>query len=181
MVKLRSSNWTEVAYAGFDVEGVEEIHEEMLRLAKTMVQRVDPQEARKELEEVMRSLSKYGPREVRFGTEVPKVEVKLSRASALIIVLPPKHKLLAVETSKDMHHCLEWAAGAGKYPVLLYYSRRGVMTTTAYLYLGNVMEDNNLGVLFVNGPPKEITEVLDLLERKGEYMPSENEVVDFRF
>lgn len=170
-----------MAYAGFEVEGAEKVHEEMLRLASTMVHRADPQQARKELDEVMRSLSKYGPREVRVGTDVPKVEVKLSKASALIIVLPPRHRLLAVETSKDIPYCLEWAANAGKYPILLFYSRRGVMTTAAYLYLGNVMEDNNLGVLFVNGPPKEIAEVLDVLERKGEYMPSENEVVDFRF
>ncbi|ESQ25048.1 MAG: hypothetical protein OSP8Acid_10900 [uncultured Acidilobus sp. OSP8] len=55
------------------------------------------------------------------------------------------------------------------------------MTTTAYLYLGNVMEDNNVGVLFVNGPPGEVAEVLEVLESKGEYMPPESEAVDFRF
>ncbi len=168
-------------YAGFKVEGAEAIHQDMLKLAKAMVRRPDPGEARKELEDVLRALEKWSPHEVRMGTELPKIEVRLNRASALIIVLPPRHRLLAVEASRDMSHCIEWAVSAGRYPVLLYYSRRGLMTTAAYLYLGNVMEDNNLGVLFVNGPAEEIAEVLDVLETKGEYMPSESELVDFRF
>jgi len=170
-----------LAYAGFEVEGAEQVHEELLKLARDIVKPIDVNESRRELEEVLRSLSRWSPRELRLGSELPKVEVRLSRASALIIVLPPRHVLKAVEASKDVGHCLEWAEGAGKYPVLVYYSRRGQMTTTAYLYLGNVMEDNNVGVLFVNGSPGEVAEVLEVLESKGEYMPPENEAVDFRF
>jgi len=134
-----------LAYAGFEVEGAERVHEELLKLVRDMVKPIDVNESRRELEEVLRSLSKWSPRELRLGSELPKIEVRLSRASALIIVLPPRHVLKAVEASKDVGHCLEWAEGAGKYPVLVYYSRRGQMTTTAYLYLGNVMEDNNVG------------------------------------
>ncbi|MGC9071460.1 MAG: hypothetical protein ACP5HK_02005 [Acidilobus sp.] len=170
-----------MAYAGFEVLGAEDVHNELVKLAKSMAPHLRADEARKELDELARSLSRWSPKEVRLGTDVPKLEVRLSRASALVMVFPPRHRLLAVEASKDMEYCLEWAGGAGKYPVLVYYSRRGIMTTTAYLYLGNVMEDNNVGVLFVNGPPSEVAEVLEILESKGEYMPSENELIDFRF
>ena len=159
-------------YEGFELPWAEDVIRRYDELAKTMVSRGDPSRAAEEAKAVYQAVGRWGPREVNLGG-YPKIEVRTRRASILIIVLPPRHRLLATESARESELGLEWAEGSEKYPVIVYYSRKGVMTTAAYLYLGNVMEDNNVGILFVNGPPSEVDEVIDILERKGEYMPDE--------
>lgn len=167
-------------YGGFEVIGAEEVHRDVLERAKH-IQRPDVSQAIKEEQEVIKATSRWSPREVRVGSEMPKVEARLSRASALIIVLPPRHTMLAVEASREMDYLLEWAEGSGGKALFVYYSRKGTMTTAAYLYLGNVMEEADVGILFVNGPPSEIADVFSTLESKGEYTPAEGGYVDIDF
>ncbi|ESQ25049.1 MAG: hypothetical protein OSP8Acid_10910 [uncultured Acidilobus sp. OSP8] len=95
-----------MAYVGFEVEGAERVHEELLKLARDIVKPIDVNDSRRELEEVLRSLSRWSPRELRLGSELPKVEVRLSKASALIIVLPPRHVLKAVEAPRTLDTAL---------------------------------------------------------------------------
>lgn len=167
-------------YGGFEVIGAEDVHRDMLERARH-IQRPDVSQAIKEKQEVIMATSRWSPREVRVGSEMPKLEARLSRASALIIVMPPRHTMLAVEASKEMEDLLEWAEGAESKAILVYYSRKGIMTTAAYLYLGNVMEEADVGILFVNGPPSEVAEVFSTLESRGEYTPAEGGYIDINF
>lgn len=170
-----------MSYEGFEVLGAEEVHEYLVRQARSLLQPLDVEAAVREEAEIVKATSRWSPREVKLGLDTPKVEVRLSRASAMIVVLPPRHRILAVEAMREIDYILEWASGVGRYPVLVYYSRKGTMTTAAYLYLGNVMEEANIGILFVNGPPTEVADVLGVLEAKGEYTPSEEGYVSFNF
>ncbi len=163
-------------YEGFELDWAEEIIKRFAEQAKGL-SKESPESTVKDATEVERVLSaRWSPRRLESET-FPKIEVSTGRASALVIVLPPRHRLLATEAAKDVSSCLEWAEKAKGYPVVIYYSRKGLMTTAAYLYLGNLMEDTRVGVLFVNGPPSEVSEVLDILERKGEYSPDEEQGV----
>jgi len=167
-------------YGGFEVVGAEEIHKEIEGRARSL-QRPSVEQAEREKAEVVKAIEGWSPREVKLGSEMPKVEARLRRATALIVVLPPRHALLAAEASYEIGHLLEWAEGAKGNVVLVYYSRKGTMTTAAYLYLGNIMEDSNVGILFVNGPPSEIAEVFSTLDSKGEYTPNEESYVRVDF
>ncbi|MDP8002639.1 MAG: hypothetical protein RAK17_00375, partial [Caldisphaera sp.] len=65
--------------------------------------------------------------------------------------------------------------------LFIFYSKKGRLTTAAYLYLGNIMEELNVGILFVNGDSQEINEVLDIIEKTGSYTPEEEKSVDINF
>jgi len=116
-----------------------------------------------------------------FGNAPPIVVCRGSKYIAYIVVLNPHHILTAKESVglvEALQPYLEKIRETGLKPILIFYSRRGVLTMTAYLYLGSVIENHDIGVLFINGGPSEVAEVLWHLENAGKYVMEEEETVE---
>ncbi len=140
----------------------------------------------KAIEEANRLLSiikrEYSSNIAEFDEALPPVIiVRLSRGIVYIVVLEERHVLSGVESVhiiEGLLPYLEKLKEAKKNPVLLFYSKKGKLTMAAYLYLGSVIENHGVGILFVNGGPDEILEILWHLDNAGRYEAREEDVVE---
>jgi len=138
-------------------------------------------EEAREIEALIRG--EYDANVTDFGGEtVPIVIVRLRRKTIIYVVpLPPGYTLTgvkAVEIVESLLKYIEKVKDAGFKPVILFFSKKGKLTMAGYLYLGSVIENHDVGVLFVNGDRDEILEILWHLENVGKYEAPEDEIVD---
>lgn len=134
-------------------------------------------------EKLLQSLRDFDANLGDFGEDLPPViVVRLSRkAIVYIVVFEDRHILTAVEALKIVEGLLPYLAklrDSGFKPVILFYSKKGKLTLTAYLYLGNVIDRHQVGILFVNGDFDEIIEILWHLDNVGKYEVQEEDYLD---
>ena len=143
---------------------------------------IDRDRALEEARALLERLSGFDANLAEFDEDVPPiVVVRGSRFIAYVVVLPPGHIVTSLECVKIIEKLLVYInkiKETNKNFVLIFYSKKGVLTTAAYLYLGSVIENHGIGVLFINGGADEVLEVLWHLENTGKYVPSEDESVD---
>ncbi|MGC8621521.1 MAG: hypothetical protein ACP5U0_06365 [Caldisphaera sp.] len=157
----------------------EEIYNNLLELAKTERGKYDLNAIKEESEKILKSLSNLNPKIVKTNS-VLSIMIDLTKTASYVVVLPPKYTLKAVDSMKILKELSE-IINDNKYILFIFYSKKGRLTTAAYLYLGNIMEELNVGILFVNGDSQEINEVLDIIEKTGSYTPEEEKSVDINF
>jgi len=82
----------------------------------------------------------------------------------------------------DVVRVVEWVLGykeeKGKKALLVVYSRKGRLGPVSYLFLGGVIREHDVGVLYVNGGLGEVVEVVETVLREGRYEADEYEPVD---
>ncbi|AFZ71245.1 hypothetical protein Calag_1547 [Caldisphaera lagunensis DSM 15908] len=158
-----------------EVIGIEDLHNNLIQEANKEKNKYDYNMVKEEIKNIVNILKERNPEILNIEKEIIKVTLKNSKS--FIIAYPPKYRIKAVETMKDIE--MVWnILDRSSYNLLIFYSRKGTLTTSAYLYLGNVMEENEIGILFVNGDEKEINEVFDILEKTGSFIPEEESYVD---
>ncbi|GAB6148688.1 hypothetical protein JCM10135_12300 [Stetteria hydrogenophila] len=166
---------------GFEVVGFEEVHERLVEEGRRALESVDYTGSEPELERVAETLRDAGwSVEVveppgRGGPPVARVELR-GGTVVYIAVYPPRCTVTIPLVLGVLERLLGRDEG-GRYRVIVFYSRRGRLGLAAYLYLGFVIEEWGVGVLFINGEPGELVEVLRVLEERGRYVPPEDEAV----
>ncbi|MEB3816721.1 MAG: hypothetical protein LRS46_02105 [Desulfurococcales archaeon] len=168
---------------GFEVVGIEEFKEEVRKLREKIKNMMDKVAALEEAARVSEFLAQHGYklRVVEAEEDLPPIyEVDLGKVLVYIIVYPPRYELLAGEASRPASFILYGPPAEraeGKYIVLIYFTRKGKLGPAAYLYLGMLIEEYNIGILFVNGSEEEIADILDSLKKHGKYEPPEDEAL----
>lgn len=134
--------------------------------------------------EIVDLLSNYGVsyRLVYISDEeigrIPIVFIDLNKFYIFIIILGDKVKLTGVLSLKIFEQIKEMlTSDSNKRPILIYYSKNGIILKTAYLFLGYLIEKHNVGILFVNGTGNEIAEIIESLSKKGEFKPEEEDYI----
>jgi hypothetical protein len=137
--------------------------------------------AEQEATSLLEYIKEYDANIAKFDSNLPPVIiVRLSKAVVYIVVLDRGRVLtgtLSVKIVEGLLPYLEKIKEAKRKAVLIFYSRRGKLTLASYLYLGSVIENHEIGILFVNGDPDEILEILWHLENIGKYEVGEDEIV----
>ncbi len=140
--------------------------------------------AETEVGEIVDLLSNYGVsyRLVYITDEevghIPVIFIDLNKFYIFIIILGEKVKLTGVLSLKVFEHIQEMLSNdKNKRPILIYYSKNGIILKTAYLFLGYLIEKHNVGILFVNGTENEIAEIIESLSKKGEFKPEEEDYI----
>ncbi|MCE4628436.1 MAG: hypothetical protein F7C34_04740 [Desulfurococcales archaeon] len=144
---------------------------------------IDYGKALEEAKKILESLKDFDANLAEFESPAPVVVARLSKAIVYVVVLPPGYILtgtVALKIIESLLPYLEKIKEAGKRPVLLFFSKKGKLTLACYLYLGSVIENYDVGVLFVNGERDEILEILWHLENVGKYEAPEDEIVDLK-
>ncbi len=144
---------------------------------------LDFDQARVEAEKLLGELKGFDCNLGDFENAPPTLVCRGSKYIVYIVVLSPHHILTAkesVDVVETLQPYLERIRETGLKPILILYSRRGILTMAAYLYLGSVIENHDIGVLFINGGPSEVAEVLWHLENAGKYVMEEEETVELR-
>jgi len=143
---------------------------------------IDKDAAMEEARSVLQAIREYDANLASFeDCPAPVVIVRLSRAVVYIVVLPKGFILtgtMAVRIVESLLPYLERIADSKRKPVLVFFTRKGKLTLAGYLYLGSVIENHNVGVLFVNGDYDEVMEILWHLENAGKYEAPEDDIVD---
>jgi hypothetical protein len=91
-------------------------------------------------------------------------------------VYPEKYTVYTSDAMKVVNYLIDEyivEKNIDEYVVLIFYSRKGRLGPAAYLYLGTVIETRDIGVLFINGEPEEVAEVVEKLRTEGRYEPEE--------
>ncbi|MEB2793384.1 MAG: hypothetical protein G5Z42_04180 [Caldisphaeraceae archaeon] len=155
----------------------EKIHKEILKAID--VEKYDIKKAERELERVHQALAKLNPKKIVLN-DFLLLKVELTKIASYIIILPEKFTLKAIDSMKILEKLSEFVKD-DKYVLFIFYSRKGRLTTCSYLYLGDLMETLDIGILFVNGSTDEIIQVLDILESKGRFVLEEEKAIEFNF
>ena len=104
------------------------------------------------------------------------IKVVLDKYNVLIIPMGEK-RILTGSNSRKILEKLSDYINEEKKNVVIYYTPGGRLLTSAYLFLGHLIEKHKIGILFVNGGPEEILEILESLQEKGEFVPREDDYV----
>ncbi len=143
---------------------------------------LDRGKAEKEAETLIRSLSGFDSNRANFDEQLPPIIiVRGSKFIAYILVFNPGYLLTAKDSYQIIEKLLPYIEKiheTKKKPILIFYSKKGNLSKTAYLYLGNVIENHNVGILFINGTIDEVLEVLWHLENVGQFTVAEEETIE---
>lgn len=141
--------------------------------------------AMEEALKLLDQLKGFDANKADFNNELPPIViVRGSKFIAYIVVLSPGYLLTGRESYRiitELIPYLEKIKELGKKPLLIFYSKKGNLSKTAYLYLGNVIENHGVGILFVNGAPDEVVEIIWHLENTGSYSVEEEESIDYSY
>ena len=104
------------------------------------------------------------------------IKIILDKFNVLIIPMGEKRILTGSDSRRILENLSDYI-NEEKKNVVIYYTPGGRLLTSAYLFLGHLIEKHKIGILFVNGGPEEILEVLESLREKGEFVPREDDYV----
>jgi len=131
--------------------------------------------------EIAGVLAGYDVNVARVSEDLPPiVVVRVGKFILYIVPLPPGTVLTAANALhiiEDLLPLAEKVREHGYKPTIVFYSRKGRLTRTAYLLLGSIIEAHGVGILFINGDYDEILEVVWSLENKGMFVPEEEDSV----
>jgi hypothetical protein len=168
---------------GFEVVGIDEFRSMVNELKKKIKGRLDKVSALEEASEVVGYLAEKGFKAspIEVEEDMPPIyKIDLERAIVYLIIYPRNYDLLAGEAARVAAYILFGPPARedeGKYIVLIFFTRHGKLGPAAYLYLGMLIENYGIGVLFVNGSEAEVHEILESLRKSGRYEPPEEEAV----
>ena len=168
---------------GFEIVGMEEFKDMVKELREKIKGRLDKVSALEEASKVAEYISKKGFKAypVEVEEDMPPIyRINLKKAMVYLIIYPRNYDLLAGEAARVASYVLfgpPAMEAEGKYVVLIFFTRHGKLGPAAYLYLGMLIEEYGIGVLFVNGSEDEVYEILESLEKSGRYEPQEEEAV----
>lgn len=104
------------------------------------------------------------------------IKIILNKFNVLIIPMGEKRILTGSDSRRILEKLSDYI-NEEKKNVVIYYTPGGRLLTSAYLFLGHLIEKHKIGILFVNGGPEEILEILESLQEKGEFVPREDDYV----
>lgn len=164
-----------------EVVGQEEIHRRLVEEGRRARRELDLAAAMEEAERLRAELERAGWRptyiERAHEGDPPVLRVRLvGNITVYVVVYPPRWGLVLPVVLDVLGHILEEPEG-DRYKVVVFHSRRGRLGLATYLYLGYIIEYYGVGILFVNGGPGEVVEVVRTLEEKGRYIPEEEDRV----
>ena len=172
-----------MAYEWFELAEPTILKRDYEKLRGILASRFDPEKASREAAVLLEALSKFKPEPIETPKNIPPIFLIRARGKAVIfvVVYPNQYTVYTSDSMAVVEYLLDEyvpSKGIGDYIVILFYSRRGKLGPAAYLYLGMVIEVRGVGILFINGGPSEVVEVIDKLIREGRYEPEEEVVVD---
>ena len=164
-----------------EVVGFEDLHRRLVEEGRRARRELDLTAALEEAERLRAELERAGWQPVylerQHEEDPPVLRVRLAgNVTVFIVVYPPRWSVILSGVLDILEHLLEEPEG-DRYKVIVFYSRRGRLGLAAYLYLGFVIEYYGVGILFVNGGPGEVVEVVRTLEETGRYIPEEEDKV----
>ncbi len=148
------------------------------RIART---RLDVVDAERTARELLEYLSGYDANMAEFEGAPPTIVVRLGKFVIYLVVLSRGMILTGIRSLRIIESLLDYMLTVKEHgfkPTLLFYSRKGWLTRTAYLFLGAMIESYEIGILYVNGKYDEVLEILWSLENKGSFTPEEEDKVE---
>ncbi len=172
-----------MSYSEFEVVELTYFRRMKKEVEETLLKRFDVKKANQEAIKVLEKINHYKPKVIETPKEVPptyliRVEGKVA---IFIIVYPEKYSIYTSDALKVVEYIVDdyiIRKSIEEYVVLIFYSRRGRLGPAAYLYLGTVIETKDVGILFINGDPDEVVEVVEKLKNEGRYEPEEEASVE---
>ncbi len=165
----------EVKVAGW--KGLREEYKDSLS-----VRGIDPEIARERMNSILRLLKDYSPVVVREpGKEGPGlIKVEKGDTAVFIAVYSDGMVVLASDILDVINEIVDYKEDKGIKALVVIYSRKGRLGPLCYLFLGDVIRDREVGVLYVNGSVREVLDVVRDIMSKGEYVVREEDYVDLK-
>ncbi|MEB3755753.1 MAG: hypothetical protein GSR79_02690 [Desulfurococcales archaeon] len=165
----------EVRVAGW--KGLKEEYKDSLN-----VKRMDPHIASERLKMLTSVLEEYSPKVLRHPSEESPGLVNVEKGDTVIFiaVYSDGHIVLAKDIAPVIDEVVEYKEEKGIKALLIIYSRKGRLGPLCYLFLGDVIRDKEVGVLYVNGSVSEVLDVVQDIFSKGEYFVKEEDYVDLK-
>ena len=165
----------EVRVAGW--KGLKEEYKDSLN-----VKRMDPRIASERLKMLTSILEEYSAKILRQPSEESPGLVKVEKGDTVIFiaVYSDGHVVLAKDITPVIDEVVEYKEEKGIKALLIIYSRKGRLGPLCYLFLGDVIRDKEVGVLYVNGSVFEVLDVVRDIFSKGEYVVKEEDYVDLK-
>jgi hypothetical protein len=172
-----------VSYSEFEMVEPTYFKKNREELREKLLKRFDPKRAAEEALRVLEKIKMYSPEVVETPKDVPPSYLIRAegKAAIFVVVYPEKYHIYTSDAMKVIEYLVDDYAvrkNIEEYIVLIFYSRKGRLGPAAYLYLGTVIETRDIGVLFINGEPEEIVEVIEKLRNEGRYEPEEEMSVE---
>ncbi len=171
-----------MSYSEFELVEPTYFKKHRKELREKLLNRLDVQRAGREAIKVLEKIRSFSPRIVEVPQDVPPTYLVRAKGKAAIfvVVYPDRYFIYTSDAMKVVNYILDEyviKTDIDEYIVLIFYSRKGRLGPAAYLYLGTVIETRDIGVLFINGEPEEVAEVIEKLRREGRYEPEEEESI----
>ncbi len=162
----------------YEVVGFEHLEEKYKHLVEGRG-RLDKDQAASRASKLASLMSKYNARMVGATEELPPLVVVESDDVVIVTaVYSDGYVVCYSDVVNVVEWFLEYKAEKGKRGLLIVYSRKGRLGPVSYLYLGGVIREHDLGVLYVNGSLWEIVDVVETVLREGRYEADEYEPVN---
>jgi hypothetical protein len=165
----------EVRVAGW--KGLKEEYKDSLS-----VKRMDPRIASERTKNVVDLLKNYSPQVIREPSEDSPglVKVENEDTAVFIAVYSDGLVVLAKDITPVIDEIVEYKEEKGLKALLIIYSRKGRLGPLCYLFLGDVIRDKEVGVLYVNGSVSEVLDVVRDILSRGEYVVKEEDYVNLK-
>ena len=171
-----------LSYSEFEIVEPTYFKKYRKELREKLLNRLDVQRAGKEAIKVLEKIRNFSPKIVEVSQDVPPTYLVRAegKVAIFVTVYPDRYFIYTSDAMKIVNYILDEyiiKTNIDEYVVLIFYSRKGRLGPAAYLYLGTVIETRDIGVLFINGEPEEVAEVIEKLRKEGRYEPEEEESI----
>ncbi|MCE4606190.1 MAG: hypothetical protein F7B59_02535 [Desulfurococcales archaeon] len=165
----------EVRVAGW--KGLKEEYKDSLS-----IKLMNPRVASDRLSMLIQALEEYSPEVTRKPSEETPGLIKVEKKDTVVFiaVYSDGHVVLAKDITPVINEVVEYKEEKGLKALLIIYSRKGRLGPLCYLFLGDVIRDKEVGVLYVNGSIYEVLDVVRDIFSKGEYVVKEEDYVDLK-
>ncbi|MCE4614558.1 MAG: hypothetical protein F7B60_03420 [Desulfurococcales archaeon] len=165
----------EVRVAGW--KGLKEEYKDSLN-----VKRLDPSIAAERLRMLSSLLKDYSPEAVKEPSAGNPGLLKVEKGGTVIFIAVYSDSLvvLAKDITPIVDEVVDYKEEKSLKALLIVYSRKGRLGPLCYLFLGDVIRDKEVGVLYVNGSVNEVLDVVKSVLSKGEYIVREEDYVDLK-
>ena len=165
----------EVKVAGW--KGLKEEYKDSLS-----VRGIDPEVAGERMRDILGLLRDYSPVVLREpDREGPGlIKVEKGDTAVFIAVYSDGMVVLASDILSIINEIVDYKEENEVKALVVIYSRKGRLGPLCYLFLGDVIRDKEVGVLYVNGSVREVLDVVRDIMSKGEYVVREEDYVDLK-
>jgi hypothetical protein len=165
----------EVKVAGW--KGLKEEYKDSLT-----VRGIDPKVAKERMDSILDLLKEYSPVVMKEPDKDSPglIRVEKDDTAIFIAVYSDGMVVLASDILDVINKIVEYKEEKGVKALVVIYSRKGRLGPLCYLFLGDVIRDKEVGVLYVNGSVREVLDVVRDIMSKGEYLVKEEDYVDLK-